>query len=92
MEDLRTVLNAGAEDHHCHDHAHFTETCESCGRARAAFLPYQNVAAHPEPASRSFQTNLGPAFVAPAISPQDQMKMPVTSGVIEGIIDTLFGK
>ncbi len=80
------------EEHHCHDHAYFLASCESCKRARAAYLPYQNVSPHPEPASRSFQTNLGPAFVAPAISVEDQMKMAVTTGIVRGIIDFLLGR
>jgi hypothetical protein len=80
------------EEHHCHDHAYFLASCEACKRARSAFLPYQNVDPHPEHASRSFQTNLGPAFVTPVISIEDQMKMAATSGIISGIIDTLFGR
>jgi hypothetical protein len=93
--DISGTLHA-MEEHHCNDHAYFLASCESCRRAREAFLPYHNVDPHPEKSTRSFQTNLGPAFVAPAISPEDQMKMAATSGIIRGLIrgfiDVLFGR
>jgi len=101
MEDSRSVLhNSGerlgnpiAEDHHCHDHPHFTPTCESCQRARAAFQPYHNVDPHPPTPSRSFQSNMGPAFPGPpTISVKDQLKIGVISGVTRSLIDLLFGR
>ena len=47
-------LPSRATDPHCPEHAHFTPICETCQRARAAFLPY-NVIGKAEPPSRSFQ-------------------------------------
>jgi hypothetical protein len=41
-------------DHHCPEHSHFTAACETCQRARAAFLPYKSADPHPPAASRSF--------------------------------------
>jgi hypothetical protein len=58
----------------------------------AAFLPYKNVDPHPQPSSRSFQSNLGPAFIAPAISPVDEVKIGVISGVTQSLIDLLLGR
>ena len=40
-------------DPHCHDHAHFMPSCETCRKAQAAFMPYQTIGNH-QPASRSF--------------------------------------
>jgi hypothetical protein len=63
MEPWRPVSNHTSPqaedqtDHHCPAHATFTAACESCVRARAAFLPYPSAStphpAHPH-SSRSF--------------------------------------
>jgi hypothetical protein len=58
MEARRPVSNpigSAAEDHHCPAHTTFTAACDSCVRARAAFLPYQAAAHISKPQSaRSF--------------------------------------
>jgi len=78
------------EDHHCHNHPHFTLTCEECRRARAAFQPYQNVDPHPEPASRSYQRTLGPAFVVNSIGIKEAVAYGVAEGVVEGVTDSIL--
>jgi len=88
MEDSRTLLHNADQDHHCHDHPHFTPSCESCQRARAAFLPYHNISTHPEPSSRSFQTMLGPAF-PPSI--QVGLTEAIAFGVAEGVTEEIIG-
>jgi len=81
------------EEHHCHEHAYFIANCEACKRARAAFLPYQNVSPHPEPASRSFQTNLGPALPPMVqIGLKEATAYGVAEGITEGIIDLLLNR
>jgi hypothetical protein len=89
--DISGTLHA-MEEHHCHDHAYFLASCESCRRAREAFLPYHNVDPHPEHPSRSFQSNLGPAFVSPTISYEDKVKIGFISGIVRGIIDIVTGR
>jgi hypothetical protein len=99
MEDSRQLLHPAAEDHHCHDHSRFTASCESCQRARAAFLPYRNVdphaAEHAAGAPRSF--GLNDTFSLAAIVAltshssysRDDSDYRIAEGIADGIVEGL---
>lgn len=94
MEDLgppQHLPEHAAGDHHCGDHNQYVVTCEACQRARAAFLPYQNVDPNAPAASRSFQSSLGPAFPPiVSIGLKEAAAYGVAEGVTRGIIDLLL--
>jgi len=91
QDSLAAVHDSG--DHHCHTHTHFNPLCEECRRARAAFLPYQSAIAHPEPASRSFQRTIGPAFVVtPPLTASEAFDIGVGEAVTDRILDTLLDR
>jgi hypothetical protein len=56
-------------------------------------MPYRNSDPHPEPASRSFQRTLGPAFVVtPPLTAEEAFNMGVGEAVTDTILDTLLGR